>query len=167
MWFDTTSRATSNQKGVVTMGDNEIARLKDQIIQNYQAAYRILSSPMRLSSQTLITAKLTNIQNDAVQLARVIGEREIQAFLLDVMLHAHTVDILQKQEPLFQLGALIQRVSGNTTLYRVTFIQYIEQTPYYHLISHDRRYLIVSHEKIHQWRKAATSDSAAQATTGR
>ncbi len=117
------------------MGDNEIARLKDQILQNYQAAYRVLASPLRPSSQTLITAKLTNMQNDAVQLARLVGEHETQAFLLNVMLHAHTVDILQKQEPLFQLGALIQRVSGNTTLYRITFIQYIEQTPYYHLIS--------------------------------
>jgi len=149
------------------MGDNEIARLKDQIIKNYQAAYRVLASPARLSSQTLITAKLTNIQNDAVQLARMIGEHETQAFLLDVMMRAHTIDITQRQEPLFQPGALIQRVSENTTLYRVTFIQCIEQTPYYHLISQDRRYLIISHEKIHQWRKAATSDMSAQATTGR
>jgi hypothetical protein len=149
------------------MGDNEIARLKDQIIQSYQAAYRVLASPARLSSQTLIAAKLANMQNDAARLARLIGEHGAQAFLLDVMMHAYAEDTPQKQEPFFQPGALIQRVSGNTTLYRVTFIQYIEQTPYYHLISRDRRHLILPHAQIHQWQKAATSDISVQATTGR
>ena|SRR5579884_2339604 len=144
---------------------DEIARLKAQIIQSYQAAYRMLSSPTRLSSQTMITAKLASMQNDAVQLALLIGEHKTQAFLLDVMLRAHEGDTPQKQEPLFQPGSLIQRVSGSTTLYRVTFVQYIEQMPYYHLISRDQRYLIVSHEQIHQWKKAAISDISAQTTT--
>ena len=145
---------------------DEIAKLKDQITQSYQAAYRLLSSPTRLSSQTMIAAKLANMQNDTVQLALLIGEHEAQAFLLDVMLHAsYEEEKPQKQEPLFQPGALIQRASGSNTLYRVTFIQYIERTPYYHLISRDQRYLIVSHEQIHQWKKAAISDISAQTTT--
>ncbi len=70
-----------------------------------------------------------------------------------------------QQEPLFQPGALIQRASGNTTLYRVTFIQYIERIPYYHLISRDRRYLILPHDQIHQWRAAATNDISEQITS--
>ncbi len=149
------------------MGDDEIARLKDQIMQNYQAVYRMLSSPARPSSQTMLAARLTNMQNDAVQLARLIGEHEMQAFLLDVMMHAQPVDTVQKQEPLFQPGSLIQRASGHITLYLVTFIQYIEQTPYYHLVSRDGRYLIISHAQIHQWKKATVNDISAQATTGR
>jgi len=147
------------------MGDNEIARLKDQIIQNYQAAYRVLSSPVRLSSQTMIAAKLANMQNDTVQLARIVGEHEAQAFLLDVMLRAHEVATPQKQEPLFQPGALIQRASESATLYRVVMIQYIEQTPYYHIISRNGRYLIIPHNQIHQWKKAAISDISEPATT--
>jgi hypothetical protein len=152
---------------VVKMGEGEIAKLKDQIMQNYQAAYRLLSSPVRISSQTLIAVKLASMQNDAAQLARIMGEHETQAFLLDVMLHAHEVDIPQRQEPLFQPGALIQRASGATTLYRVVMIQYIEQTPYYHIVSSNGRYLIISHAQIHQWRKAAINDISAQATTGK
>ena len=147
------------------MGESEIARLKDQIIQSYQAAYHVLASPARLSSQTLIAAKLTNVQNDAGQLARIIGEHEVQAFLLDVMLRAHTEDTPQRQGSLFQPGALIQRASGSATLYRVTMIQYIEQTPYYHIVSSNGRYLIISHAQIHQWRKAAINDISAQTTT--
>jgi hypothetical protein len=147
--------------------NNEIAKLKDQIIQSYQAAYRVLSSPVRFSSQTLIVAKLASMQNDAAQLARILGEHETQAFLLDVMLHAHEVAAPQKQEPLFQPGSLIQRASGQSTLYRVIMIQYIEQTPYYHLVSSNGRYLIVSHAQIYQWRKAAINDLSAQTTTGR
>ena len=147
---------------------DKIARLKNQIIQSYQSAYRVLSSPARLSSQTVIAAKLANMQNDTVQLARMIGEHEAQAFLLDVMLRAHEVDTPQRQEPLFQPGALIQRTSGATTLYRVITIQYIEQTPYYHLVSSNGRYLIVSHAHMYQWRKAAINDISAQTTkTGR
>lgn len=147
------------------MGESEITRRKDQIIQNYQAAYRVLSSPVRFSSQTMIAAKLTSMQNDAVQLALLIGEHETQAFLLDVMMHAHEIEMPQKQEPLFQPGALIQQASGNTALYRVTVIQYIEQTPYYHIVSSNGRYLIISHAQMHQWREAATSDISAQTTT--
>jgi len=145
--------------------NSEIARLKDQIIQTYQAAYRVHASPVRFSSQMLMVAKLASMQNDARQLARMIGEHETQAFLLDVMLRAQKRDTPQRQEPLFQPGSLIQRASGNTTLYRVIKIQYIEQMPYYHVVSCNGRYLIVSHAQMHQWRKATISDISEPATT--
>lgn len=153
------------------MGDSEIARLKNQIIQSYQAAYRVYNSQARYASHAIITARLASMQNYAVQLAHIIGEHEAHKFLANVMTDDHTADISpatadnpQRQEPFFQPGALIQRASGSNTLYRVTAIQHIEQVPYYHLISQDKRYLILPHDQIYQWRAAAESDIAAQET---
>jgi len=153
------------------MGESEVARLKGQIIQNYRAACRVFNSPARYASHAIITARLASMQNYVVQLAHIIGEHEAHKFLIHVMADDHTADISptmvdnpQRHELLFQPGALIQRASGSNTLYRVTAIQYIEQIPYYHLISRDKRYLILPHAQVHQWRKAAESDTAAQVT---
>jgi hypothetical protein len=153
------------------MGEREVARLKDQIIQNYQAACQVFNSPARYASHAIITARLASLQNYAVQLAHIVGEHEAHKFLIHIMSDDHTADNSlttadhsQIQQPFFQPGALIQRASGSNMLYRVTAIQYIEQIPYYHLVSQDKRYLILPHAHIQQWRAAAKSDIAAQET---
>jgi hypothetical protein len=55
---------------------SEVARLRQRIQEEYEAALRAMNAPAITASHKYITARMENMQNAHVQLQAIVGEKE-------------------------------------------------------------------------------------------
>lgn len=68
------------------------------------------------------------------------------------------------QQSLFHIGDLIRSKEQKHNLYRIDYIQYIQNIPYYHLSANDEHRRIIPHPIAEQWQHA-TPEEIQECTT--
>src|SRR5947209_7433772 len=67
------------------MPGSQVARLREQIALQYQAAYNALHAPTMTAPHAFINATLSSVQEHKEKLARMIGERQATELVIEVM----------------------------------------------------------------------------------
>jgi hypothetical protein len=73
------------------MSKSEIARLREQIELEYQAAYHALHAPMMTAPHAFINARFSSMQEHKEQLAHLVGEQEATKMVIEVMEQAEEI----------------------------------------------------------------------------
>jgi hypothetical protein len=68
------------------------------------------------------------------------------------------------QPPTFQVGDVIRSKKHTHNLYRVDYIQYIQNIPYYHISAICEHRWVISHTHVEQWQHATPDEIQERAT---